>query len=54
MPTCRDCYHWNFESWNPFGHECSLEHNVDDGSRTDASDCPDYDGPEDDGDNDND
>jgi len=47
---CKNCSHWACQDWDPLNHECFLEHGpasgVGDGGYTDASDCPDYDGPE--------
>ena len=49
---CKNCSHWACQDWDPLNHECFLEHGpasgVGDGGYTDASDCPDYDGPEED------
>jgi hypothetical protein len=47
MIRCQDCQYWTFQDWDPLNRECFKEHDPEDGGYTDASDCPDYDGPED-------
>lgn len=47
---CKRCSHWVNQDWDVFNYECFLEHGpasgVGDGGYTDADDCPDYDGPD--------
>jgi len=48
---CKNCTNWTFADWSPPPRSvCLLKHDTPDYGDTNADDCPDYDGADDDGD----